>query len=458
MKKDQEDQYDPFEEAGPVADDLAEPDEPVSAHAKKKRRAQREKQLGLSVLGLLVLVLLGAVGYRLFTARRALPPAGSDAPPSVTAAQQNPAPTPPPALPAPPATFKTPEKAETTSAQKPPITTSAVVAPPTLMPPSLNTPPALPSTSIAAAAAKPALETPPTPPPADPPAPPAPPPMPQLTAAASQPPAPPPQSAPALLNMSSSPPPASPTVDAAPPIRYSQRYEPQGAGPSVTHSPGEPATVTGQWRYGQTAPASGTSSPPGSSAVRMTAVSSESYAPANPLPRRSSEAGVRPDGTYKVQPNDNYWTISERLYGTGAYFKALAEVNRQNNPQVDRLEVGAMLIAPAAEDLQKKYPELCPKPSHRRAPANRLSSVSMQGNVPGRRVYIVEPGDNLFEIARRELGRADRWAEIYDLNRDKLGDDTNYLAPGTRLTMPDNRETRSSGSRVAERSDDTLRR
>ena len=26
------------------------------------------------------------------------------------------------------------------------------------------------------------------------------------------------------------------------------------------------------------------------------------------------------NGDYEVQPNDNYWTISERLYGAGAYF------------------------------------------------------------------------------------------------------------------------------------------
>ena len=41
----------------------------------------------------------------------------------------------------------------------------------------------------------------------------------------------------------------------------------------------------------------------------------------NPPPQRS-------DGKYEVQPNDSYWTISERLYGTGAYFKALTQHNR----------------------------------------------------------------------------------------------------------------------------------
>jgi nucleoid-associated protein YgaU len=52
-------------------------------------------------------------------------------------------------------------------------------------------------------------------------------------------------------------------------------------------------------------------------------------------------------------------------------------------------------------------------------------------------VYVVEEGDTLFDIARYELGKASRWAEIYDLNRGQLGTDYNYIAPGTKLMLPD---------------------
>jgi hypothetical protein len=45
-------------------------------------------------------------------------------------------------------------------------------------------------------------------------------------------------------------------------------------------------------------------------------------------------------------------------------------------------------------------------------------------------------GDTVFDIARRELGRASRWVEIYELNRAALGKDLNRLAPGTQLTLP----------------------
>ena len=65
----------------------------------------------------------------------------------------------------------------------------------------------------------------------------------------------------------------------------------------------------------------------------------------------------------------------------------------------------------------------------------------MQASTQGRRasgsnVYVVEQGDTLFDIARYELGKASRWAEIYDLNRDVLGEDFDHLSPGTELTLP----------------------
>jgi nucleoid-associated protein YgaU len=50
---------------------------------------------------------------------------------------------------------------------------------------------------------------------------------------------------------------------------------------------------------------------------------------------------------------------------------------------------------------------------------------------------VVIAGDTLPEIARRELGQAERWQEIYELNRDKLGDDPARLFPGLRLSLPE---------------------
>jgi nucleoid-associated protein YgaU len=154
----------------------------------------------------------------------------------------------------------------------------------------------------------------------------------------------------------------------------------------------------------------------------------------NPPPQRD-------DGKYEVQPNDSYWTISERLYGTGAYFKALAQQNRGKGGSEDQLQPGSLILAPTVAELEKSYPDLCPKANHREAMQSqnqsRVSNVSTRNQYRGGRTYTVAEGDTLFNIARYELGKASRWAEIYELNRDVLGKDFNYLAPGTQLTLPD---------------------
>jgi nucleoid-associated protein YgaU len=52
------------------------------------------------------------------------------------------------------------------------------------------------------------------------------------------------------------------------------------------------------------------------------------------------------------------------------------------------------------------------------------------------KTYVVQEGDTLFDIARYQLGRSTRWAEIYELNREALGEDFDFLQPGTELALP----------------------
>jgi len=93
---------------------------------------------------------------------------------------------------------------------------------------------------------------------------------------------------------------------------------------------------------------------------------------------------------------------------------------------------------PEIAELEEDFPDLCPKASHRdivkarEAGAGRLRNVSYNG---GRR-YVVQEGDTLFDIARYELGKASRWIEIHQLNRELLGDDYDYLSPGLELILP----------------------
>jgi nucleoid-associated protein YgaU len=142
------------------------------------------------------------------------------------------------------------------------------------------------------------------------------------------------------------------------------------------------------------------------------------------------------NGMYTVQPNDTLWRISEKVYGTGGYFKALAAHNRANLPRSDRLAVGMKIAVPQADELEQKYASLCPK--ERRSALVTPRAVPATATMPaaGGDVYVVQEGDTLFDIARYELGKASRWAEIYGLNRDTLGEDFDYLRPGVELRLP----------------------
>ena len=155
-------------------------------------------------------------------------------------------------------------------------------------------------------------------------------------------------------------------------------------------------------------------------------------------PPSYGDRATRHDGKYEVQPGDSYWTISEKVYGTKGYFRALAEQNRGKFGDVDRLTPGDVILTPPVAQLEKTYPKLCPKPGRYEMQESRAMAVSTRESYRGGRSYTVTEGDTLFNIARYELGKASRWVEIYDLNREVLGKDFNYLTPGMKLVLPDN--------------------
>jgi nucleoid-associated protein YgaU len=216
--------------------------------------------------------------------------------------------------------------------------------------------------------------------------------------------------------------------------------------------------------YGaSSSPAYGAGAPPAYGAGSPPAYGSASAAPADGMTAGALSSPYSGSGAphlYTVQPNDNYWKISEKVYGTGAYFQALAEHNRKKIPDENRLRPGDTVSIPPVGDLEKKYADLCPKPSHRDttrrqlATASTISPASQQ--LGGGRVYVVQEGDNLYDIARWELGKVTRWPEIYDLNREALGSDPDHLTPGMRLVLPGDRP--GAVNKVTERPEDTIYR
>jgi len=76
-------------------------------------------------------------------------------------------------------------------------------------------------------------------------------------------------------------------------------------------------------------------------------------------------------------------------------------------------------------------------------PAALLPGVPVQpNNMPVLRpnnIYIVQPGDSIYKIAKQELGSVRRYREIYDLNRDRLPIGQDTLTAGMELLLPDGR-------------------
>ncbi len=52
------------------------------------------------------------------------------------------------------------------------------------------------------------------------------------------------------------------------------------------------------------------------------------------------------------------------------------------------------------------------------------------------KTYVVQGGDSLSKIAEAELGDSTRWTEIYELNKDIIGDNPNLIKPGQKLRLP----------------------
>ena len=52
------------------------------------------------------------------------------------------------------------------------------------------------------------------------------------------------------------------------------------------------------------------------------------------------------------------------------------------------------------------------------------------------RVYVVKSGDSLSKIAKELYGDAKRWPEIYEANKQLIGDNPNLIHPGQKLRIP----------------------
>jgi nucleoid-associated protein YgaU len=170
-------------------------------------------------------------------------------------------------------------------------------------------------------------------------------------------------------------------------------------------------------------------------------------------------------GTYTIKDGDSYWNISKKVYGTAKYFQVLADYNRRTIADPQKMKAGVAIETPPASILlqrMKTVRRTAPtglagrvEPSGRAGSASLSASASSAAEsvVVSRRetkpaepsgilftqqgypLYRIGETDTLTSIASDHLGRASRWQQVYNMNRDQL-QSPDKLQIGMLLKLP----------------------
>lgn len=150
----------------------------------------------------------------------------------------------------------------------------------------------------------------------------------------------------------------------------------------------------------------------------------------SPAPRRDLGDRVRSltgASTYEIQDGDNYTSIAREKYGHDKYWQLIQQANPEYDP--NRLPIGKPLKLPSKDEFDKRM-------SRKAGAADKKKTIAADAQRrAGRATYVVAEGDTLTEIATNVLKDANRWPEIYELNRDRL-ESPDLLPEGIELRMP----------------------
>jgi nucleoid-associated protein YgaU len=131
---------------------------------------------------------------------------------------------------------------------------------------------------------------------------------------------------------------------------------------------------------------------------------------------------------YVVQPEDNYWLISKKVYGTGRYFQALMKHNESIVADPTRMRPGTQIATPNPEELLALYPDLIDG-------AAAASSTSTVEFPPGT-VYLAQAGDNYWTISKKVYGTPRFFQALAEHNRRTIPDPLKLRAGTPVLTPP----------------------
>ena len=134
---------------------------------------------------------------------------------------------------------------------------------------------------------------------------------------------------------------------------------------------------------------------------------------------------------YIIESGDTLWKIAVKFYGNGNYWRKIYEDNADTISNPDRIFAGqAILIYPLQDTLSAPLTNPNAANTAQLPQADNTAADSTDINS-----YVVQPGDNLWKIARKLYGRGWRWRTIYEANTDTLPD-PGQLHVGQVLVIP----------------------
>lgn len=164
----------------------------------------------------------------------------------------------------------------------------------------------------------------------------------------------------------------------------------------------------------------------GAPAPAQRPASQVSVAPApsqSPAPAPAPKAAPKVD-TYTVKSGDTIVGIWSQLTGSERGWEKLLAANPGLEPE--RLKIGQVIKVP---DASASAPARTPA-----AAATTTVATSEHGTVNGS--YTVTSGDTLSRISEKVYGSSKLWKQIYDANKETIGEDPTRLKVGQVLHIP----------------------